>query len=682
MCNGMPLHSHLGKIMRRSASGFYAVSLFVCMVCLGLVSCGGGGGGGEDLPTPAPGSISLLAGSLQSAGTADGQGSAAQFSGPEGVALDKAGNLYVTDTAAHTVRKVTPDGVVTTLAGMAGQAGSDDGQGSAARFASPRGIALDAAGNVYVADSGTHVIRKISPAGLVTTWVGAAGQSGNADGAANTARLNQPTRLTFDSAGVLYVTDQNQTVRKVTPSGVVSTFVTVQDVTFDRLHRGLTGIAVDAAGYVYVAELTGAIRKFAPDGMPVAWGAGTKDGKVTISGATDLAVDTTGAIMVAVGGSYSDGPCFSSFGNSVEKIGLDGSVQHVSGRSVVYGCGGSGTRVFGNLDGASAVARFSGPNGLAIDPLGNVWIADTGNHAVRKISLQAEVSTVAGGSSTGNVDGQGAAARFHRPRGIAVSGEGSLLVTDVGNEVVREVGQSGAVSTLTVFTEQNSEGFNFISGLDGPIAVDNTGSIFVSTREARILSSLGKIDRSRQLRFQEAFGGVMAMATNLSVNGLYIATRSGAIYQLGAEVTNNTPTTGLSWIQGLVVNSQGTLYAADSGNHTVSAIDSTGKVRLLAGQTAQAGYQDGAGSMARFDFPSALALDDAGNLYVADRSCTIRKITPNATVTTIAGTAGQCSVVLGNLPGALGAISGLAWTNGALFALTGNAVVKISLPTN
>lgn len=666
--------------MHRSKSWVYVVSLTVCLASLGLVSCGGSGDGGDDSPTPTLGGISLLAGSLQSAGPADGQGAVAQFAGPEGLALDQAGNLYVTDTAAHTVRKVTPDGMVTTLAGMAGKTGSDDGQGSAARFASPRGIALDAAGNVYVADSGNHVIRKISPAGVVTTWVGAIGQSGNADGAATTARFNQPTRLTFDSAGVLYVTDQNQTVRKVAPSGVVSTFVTVQDVNFDRLRRGLTGIAVDAAGYVYVAELTGAIRKFAPDGMPVAWGAGAMNGKVTISGATDLAVDGTGAIVVAVGGSYSDGPCFSSVGSSVEKIGLDGSVQHVSGRSAVFGCGGGSTTVLGYLDGASAVARFSGPNGLAIDPRGNVWIADTGNHAVRKISPQAEVSTLAGGSSTGNLDGQGEAARFSIPKGVAVDGGGNLLVADVANQAVRKLDSSGAVSTLKLFAEPGGDPTTYIGGLQGPIATDKTGSIFVWQRFATNVFSIGKIDASYRYSSLSSVGFITAMAANLSANGLYTGDQSGAIHLLGADGTSRTLASGFASISALAVNSQRNVFAADT-NHTVSSIDANGKVTLLAGQSGQAGYEDGVGTMARFDYPGALALDDVGNLYVADRSCTIRKIEPNATVSTIAGTAGECRVGLGNLPGTLGFISGLTWVNGALYAVTGDAVVKISLPT-
>ena len=133
--------------------------------------------------------ITTLAGRAGSAGSADGTGSAARFYYPRGVAVDSAGNVYVADTGNHTIRKVTPAGVVTTLAGLAGSSGSADGTGSAARFNYPPGVAVDSAGNVYVADTGNHTIRKVTPAGVVTTLAGLAGSSGSADGTGSAARF-------------------------------------------------------------------------------------------------------------------------------------------------------------------------------------------------------------------------------------------------------------------------------------------------------------------------------------------------------------------------------------------------------------------------------------------------------------------------------------------------------------
>ena len=166
-----------------------------------------------------------LAGSY---GSADGTGSAARFYCPCGVAVDSAGNVYVADSDNHTIRKVTPGGVVTTLAGLAGSSGSADGTGSAARFYDPYGVAVDSAGNVYVADYRNHTIRKVTPGGVVTTLAGLAGSSGSADGTGSAARFYYPYGVAVDSAGNVYVADTcNNTIRKVTPGGVVTTLAGV-----------------------------------------------------------------------------------------------------------------------------------------------------------------------------------------------------------------------------------------------------------------------------------------------------------------------------------------------------------------------------------------------------------------------------------------------------------------------
>ena len=173
--------------------------------------------------TPA-GVVTTLAGLAGSQGSADGTGSAARFAWPIGVAVDSTGNVYVADNGNDTIRKVTPAGVVTTLAGLAGSSGSADGTGSAARFYGPSGVAVDSAGNVYVADTGNYTIRKVTPAGVVTTLAGLAGTEGSADGTGSAARFSYPSGVAVDSAGNVYVADTgNNTIRKVTPAGVVTT---------------------------------------------------------------------------------------------------------------------------------------------------------------------------------------------------------------------------------------------------------------------------------------------------------------------------------------------------------------------------------------------------------------------------------------------------------------------------
>ena len=221
-------------------------------LCLAVVGCGGN----DDpvfVPTPpAPQStptISVFAGSLQQVGSQDGVGPAAQFNAPQGIAQDSAGNVYVADTGNHTIRKVTPAGAVTTVAGLAGQQGSADGTSASSRLSSPSGLAVDAAGNVFIADTGNHTIRQLSPAGALTTVAGVAGQAGSANGSATVARFESPHSVAVDDVGNLYVVDRGatSTVRKVAPNGSVAFFVQLPG-------PPTSSVATDSSGNVYLAQ--------------------------------------------------------------------------------------------------------------------------------------------------------------------------------------------------------------------------------------------------------------------------------------------------------------------------------------------------------------------------------------------------------------------------------------------
>ena len=209
------------------------------------------------------GVVSTLAGTAGSYGSADATGPIASFKTPNGVATDTAGNVYVADTSNNTIRKITPLGAVSTLAGTPGVMGSADGQGPAASFRNPYGLATDSAGNVYVADTGNNTVRKISAGGLVSTLAGTPGTAGIANGQGAAASFNGPSGITVDAAGNVLVADYfSNTIRKITAGGLVSTLAGSPASSYGAadgtgpaaLFNGPQSIAVDSAGNAYVAD--------------------------------------------------------------------------------------------------------------------------------------------------------------------------------------------------------------------------------------------------------------------------------------------------------------------------------------------------------------------------------------------------------------------------------------------
>jgi NHL repeat-containing protein len=284
-----------------------------------LAACGGGDGGGASGPAP---TLALLAGDVIDSGSTDAAGAAARFNSPFGLATDSAGNVYVADTNNHTIRKiavVNGVGVVSTLAGTALTPGHADGAGNAATFAFPTGVATDSAGNVYVGDQYNHTIRKITivnGAGVVSTLAGIAATHGSADGPQGAATFYYPQGVAVDSAGNVFVADYfNCAIRRVTPSGVTSTFAGTAGAcghadgvgnlaTFNSPYR----VATDSQDNVYVADKDACtVRKITPVGVVstiagIPLSCGHADGPPSVAtflGPRGVAVDSTGNVYVA-----------------------------------------------------------------------------------------------------------------------------------------------------------------------------------------------------------------------------------------------------------------------------------------------------------------------------------------------------------------------------------------------
>jgi sugar lactone lactonase YvrE len=348
----------------------------LCLVATFFIACKKEKSPGSSPSNPPVIIVSTLAGN-GAIGNSDGAGAAASFYWPFSLAVDAAGNVYVADTFNNLIRKISPGGVVSTLAGS-GADGDANGLGIAASFFRPWGIAVDPAGNIFVSDHLNYLIREINPAGLVSTFAGNGTPNGPYTGTGTAASFYSPTGVALDDAGNLYVAGQGDSrIFKISPAAVVT-------VVAGGYRPGyVNGIGTSALFYIPVA----------------------------------VAADASGNLYVA-----------DSYNNVIRKISAAGVVSTLAG---------SGAQ--GNANGPGNVASFFDPVGVAVDAAGNVYVADSGNNLIRKISPGGMVSTFAGNGTPGWVDGIANPASFYDPYGIAVDAAGNVYVADLFNDVIRKI---------------------------------------------------------------------------------------------------------------------------------------------------------------------------------------------------------------------------------------------------
>jgi sugar lactone lactonase YvrE len=530
-------------------------------------------------PTPpsTPYSFTTLAGKGD-LGSANGTGAAASFNDPQGTAVDSNGNVFVADSENYIVRMITPAGVVSTLAGTAGVSGSMDGTGPAAQFGYLTGITVDESGNVFVSDLSNYTIRKITPAGVVTTFAGTTGVPGSLDGIGTAAMFLLPEGLAVDGNGNLFVGDSTgDVIRKITPSGVVTTFAgtpgfegSADGTGSAAQFYGPDGVAVDASNNIYVADGQNyTIRKI------------TQAGAVTTFAGTAGNFGSANGTGPSASFGYISGIAAGPGGNIFASDTDNELIREITSTGVVTTLAGD-NGMSGDVDATATAAQFNQPDGLAADSSGNLYVADSGNNVIREITQAGVVTTFAGtGPYVGDMNGPGVVALFNFPSGVAVDGSGNVYVADSGNSLIRQINASGVVS-------------NFAPLTGNYIAADASGNVYEATAPTIIKIAPG--------------GAVSTLAgggPGAYVNATGTAAAFGGFFTAVAS------------------DPSGNVYVADDENNAIRKITPLGVVTTLAG-TAPDGSIIGTGFNMSFGYIFSLAADSSGNVYVNNYSFVYR----------------------------------------------------------
>jgi len=570
------------------------------------------------------GILTLVAGNGTPGFSGDnGPATSAQLYGPQGVAVDSAGNLYIADTGNNRIRKVT-NGVITTVAGN-GQPGfsGDNGPATSAQLSGPTGLAVDSAGNLYIGDTGNSRIREVSN-GVITTVAGSGPCSRIFPPVScNSGQLLAPMGVAVDSAGNLYIAESgesadtgNSRILQVS-NGVITTvagggFSGLGDngpATSATLYLPY-GVAVDPAGNLYIAEYYRClIRKVSNGVITTVAGGGPSLGdngpatSAQLNFPEGVAVDSAGNLYIA-----------DSNNNRIRKVSIS--------NGVITTLAGNGTQSFSGDNGPATGAQLAGPMAVAADPAGNLYIADYGNGRIRKVS-NGVITTVAGNgpcsrtisptSCYGGDNGLATSAQLYDPMGVAVDSAGNLYIADSGNHRIREV-SNGVITTVAGggFSGLGDNGPATSAALSAPmaVAVDSAGNLYIAD--------------SGNVRIRKVSNGVI---TTVAGNGTE-----------GSSGDNGPATSAqLAYPWGVAVDSAGNLYIADSGNYRIRTV-SNGVITTVAGNGTQGFSGDnGPATSAALSGPNGVAVDSAGNLYIADYyNNRIRKVS-NGVITTVAG---------------------------------------------
>ena len=547
----------------------------------------------------------------------------ALITSPYGVAVDRVGNLYIVDNELHRIRRVDASGTITTVAGN-GEGGysGDGGPAVQAQLRWPLGVAVDRAGNLYIADQGNARIRRVDASGTITTVAGnGEGGYGGDGGPAVQAQLSRPTRVAVDGNGILYIADRNNhRIRRVDASGTITTVAgngvrgysgdggpAVQaQLNFPR------GVAVDGAGNLYVADngndrirridASGTITTIAGNGVPGYSGDGGPAVQAQLAVPSAVALDGNGNLYIA-----------DQYNNRIRRVDASGTITTIAGN-------GPGT--FGGDGGPAHLAQLSNPWDVAVDGSGNLYIADLSNHRIRRVDASGTITTVAGAGrgSYGGDNGPAVQAQLARPRGVALDSNGNLFIADTANHRVRRVDASGTITTIAGTGEVGYSGDGGLAveaQLNEPsgVAVDGSGNLYIAD------------SYNNRIRRIDASGTI----TTIAGTG-----RDGYGGDGGPAIQ--------AWLDspsGVAVDNAGNLYIADRGNNSIRRVDAGGTIATVAGIGSvywDYGGDGGPAVEAPLADPNEVAVDSAGNLYIADRANSrIRRVDTAGIITTVAG---------------------------------------------
>ena len=539
-----------------------------------------------------------------------------------GLAVDASGNTYFSSPSLNAVFKADPTGMVARVAGT-GAVGSsgDGGPALSARLNSPNGVAVDAAGNVYIADTNNYRIRKVDTFGNIATWAGTGFccTSSGDGGPATSARIGRAYGMTVDASANLYFADSyNNVIRKVDASGIISTVAGTGSYGYSgdggraasaQLYTPM-GVAVDASGNLYIADRSNyRIRMVSTSGI-ITTVAG--NGKCCYSGdggpATSAELEPSGVALDATGNLY-----LTDWGGArIRVVSTSGFISTVAGTGALGFSGDGGPATRSNVD---------SPAGITTDNSGNIYIADVGNARIRVVSGGIMNTLVGGATGDG---GLGVFGSFNQPFGIARDSAGNTYIADTYNNRVRKVTVSGAIMTVA------GSGMAGFSGDGGPatganlyrpmaVAVDAADNVYIGDEYNY---RVRKVDSSGKITTVAGTG----TSGNTGDGGTATNARIGAVY-------------------GLTFDAAGNLYIADASNSVIRKVDASGFITTVAGSGTSGGFSGDGGlaTNARLSSPEGMAIDSSGNLYIADRGNNrIRMVSRYGVITTVAGTGGCC----------------------------------------